>query len=709
MEVFLKRLSILALIIFFIKATNIVSAQLPTVTGRYPSPSTYHIGRTWSTNFSNSSGATGGGLSTADVTAGFTGSGWLYTTDGGTPCIEASSNNAIIQTSASNIYNFIETVEFRDTSSAGYMYYGPHLQGSPNYLGILRGEGFLSWQSSTTSNFQGKDTKGSGFGSGVIAQGNVNTSYFYVQMMVWGNAIFMREWQAGSSQPDWQFETNLAPPINNNLNNGLCSVQMTLPYQFSTAQIYVSSLSVQELVANDPSYSPSTKSLQNRKFGYALTTNTYPLYWTVPPGNLDSDSNDDVLFPIMTGPFGQQVRALQLHRVEPTSIAPPSTVTAPTVNSTGGTIPAGTWSYEFTYTNAQGETLPGGGGTLTTTGSTSSLTVTSPPASTGAVDYYFYIKYTSGAYSRQVSSATAIGTNLTITSLVNGVQVPIFSTAFTVPVPGVGITENLTGIQGDVTTHSPTEPMWLPGPWVHIWFYSKGVNVGNLAPSGQPYGAGLDMYYTGTSIDTAGNGGNGPGSPYAFAISGAGPQDPYGGAAQSPGAPNNWPWTREDIYMHVNNWENNNVLQIQFLFHYLEIYGDVYVCDLHLQPFYICSLAKDRTTLTVDMGYLGANLQFAGGVTTTGCTVMVNGKPWPIRGASIINHLATLSEVTSWPSTAGAVQGATSGGERSTLILHLAKPVPSSAHVTISKTGGLLQDTLGTFLPNFPAQQVTLQ
>ncbi len=81
---------------------------------------------------------------------------------------------------------------------------------------------------------------------------------------------------------------------------------------------------------------------------------------------------------------------------------PPTVTTAPT----GGSIPAGTYQVVVTYQTGS-ETLPSAPVTITTTGSSSTLTIASPPAQTGATAWYAYVSDGSG-YHRQ-GSAEPIG------------------------------------------------------------------------------------------------------------------------------------------------------------------------------------------------------------------------------------------------------------------------------------------------------------
>ena len=96
-------------------------------------------------------------------------------------------------------------------------------------------------------------------------------------------------------------------------------------------------------------------------------------------------------------------------------IAPPS---APTVNGSGsgGTVAANTYYVVATYTDGLGETVISGQTSVTTTGSTSSITVTSPGASTGALTWSCYVGTVSGGPYFPQGTGLVIGTNRTITS-----------------------------------------------------------------------------------------------------------------------------------------------------------------------------------------------------------------------------------------------------------------------------------------------------
>lgn len=97
----------------------------------------------------------------------------------------------------------------------------------------------------------------------------------------------------------------------------------------------------------------------------------------------------------------------------------PPIAPVPTTAASGGTVLAGVYGVEVTYVNAAGETTGSVAGTVTTTGSVSTITIPSPIAATGATGWYAYVTQVGGStYTRQQTpgSPTAIGTALTITA-----------------------------------------------------------------------------------------------------------------------------------------------------------------------------------------------------------------------------------------------------------------------------------------------------
>ncbi len=113
---------------------------------------------------------------------------------------------------------------------------------------------------------------------------------------------------------------------------------------------------------------------------------------------------------------------------------------APTTAGTGGTIAAGTYLVAITYVNAQGETVASANGSITTSGTTSTITIPSPPAAgsdnQAATGWYAYVSQADlTALTRQqaAGSPTAIGTALTLTAppTNTGAAPPVSNTAGT--------------------------------------------------------------------------------------------------------------------------------------------------------------------------------------------------------------------------------------------------------------------------------------
>lgn len=98
-------------------------------------------------------------------------------------------------------------------------------------------------------------------------------------------------------------------------------------------------------------------------------------------------------------------------------IAPTPQVTA---SGTGGTVTQGTYRVEITYmTSSDGEQIPSGSTTVTTTGGTSSITIPSPPTpppSANATGWYAYVTQPNGTTYYRQSTLQTLGQSLTITT-----------------------------------------------------------------------------------------------------------------------------------------------------------------------------------------------------------------------------------------------------------------------------------------------------
>lgn len=116
--------------------------------------------------------------------------------------------------------------------------------------------------------------------------------------------------------------------------------------------------------------------------------------------------------------FGTDLFGSQLVVAVDAALAPP---TAPSLSTaaSGGTVAAGTYGAEITYVNDNGETVASAPASVTTTGSTSTITISSPAAVAGATGWYAYVTQAGGStYTRQQTAGlpTPIGTNLTLTA-----------------------------------------------------------------------------------------------------------------------------------------------------------------------------------------------------------------------------------------------------------------------------------------------------
>ena len=90
---------------------------------------------------------------------------------------------------------------------------------------------------------------------------------------------------------------------------------------------------------------------------------------------------------------------------------------APTaVAGTGGTVAVGTYKVEVTYVNGSGETTASSSATVVTSPGNQTITISPPAAEGNATGWYAYIALGTGAYHRQQSSPTAIGSNLVLTT-----------------------------------------------------------------------------------------------------------------------------------------------------------------------------------------------------------------------------------------------------------------------------------------------------
>ncbi|HEY1591259.1 MAG TPA: hypothetical protein VGF81_05670 [Solirubrobacteraceae bacterium] len=101
---------------------------------------------------------------------------------------------------------------------------------------------------------------------------------------------------------------------------------------------------------------------------------------------------------------------------------PPSAIST---NDAGGGLPPGTYQVKTTYLTSSGESLPSASQTVTTTGTISSLTITSPPPTDGVTGWYAYVEGPGQKrFFRVQHLATPIGIPVTVGSLPSGPEPP---------------------------------------------------------------------------------------------------------------------------------------------------------------------------------------------------------------------------------------------------------------------------------------------
>jgi chitodextrinase len=100
-----------------------------------------------------------------------------------------------------------------------------------------------------------------------------------------------------------------------------------------------------------------------------------------------------------------------------------------TTSATGGKLAAGTYNVEITYTTAGGESLSSAAesvttGSTTSSGSTSTITIESPPQANGATGWYAYVTGPDGTTFSRQQGLTPVGSALTLTAVASGGQPP---------------------------------------------------------------------------------------------------------------------------------------------------------------------------------------------------------------------------------------------------------------------------------------------
>jgi hypothetical protein len=111
----------------------------------------------------------------------------------------------------------------------------------------------------------------------------------------------------------------------------------------------------------------------------------------------------------------------------PAQVATPASAPTVTQSATGGSLPANPYYAQYTWVTALGETLPSPAASVTTTGSTSTVTVTIPALPAGVLSANIYMSTTVGTETKQGNTAT---TSFTLSSaLVAGSALPLSNTS----------------------------------------------------------------------------------------------------------------------------------------------------------------------------------------------------------------------------------------------------------------------------------------
>jgi hypothetical protein len=111
---------------------------------------------------------------------------------------------------------------------------------------------------------------------------------------------------------------------------------------------------------------------------------------------------------------------------ESTLIANPNTTPSLTTATTGGSLAAATYYVKYTWVNANGETLASPEASITTTGSTSTITVTIPSLPTNVTSANIYISTATGTETKQGSTTSTTYTQSA--ALATGLSLPIYNT-----------------------------------------------------------------------------------------------------------------------------------------------------------------------------------------------------------------------------------------------------------------------------------------
>lgn len=192
-------------------------------------------------------------------------------------------------------------------------------------------------------------------------------------------------------------------------------------------------------VAQQPSTSIAPIFSTNAKYVNGVAPGYWPTAGAGLALNLSAGAsycgNPPVRVPYAAGTLTLTANATNYVYIDPGGLVPPGTPALSTA-TTGGTLAAGVYRVETTYLNPSGETLPSAEATITTTGTTSTITITAPAASGNAIGWNIYVTAVGGATgteTKQNATPAAIGTNFTLGSVSAGAALPAASTSNCAP------------------------------------------------------------------------------------------------------------------------------------------------------------------------------------------------------------------------------------------------------------------------------------
>jgi len=297
--------------------------------GRYPLNAVY-FGRTYSTDFSNP----------AADSAMFRMMNIAYTTDGGVPVIHAADtvNQAYILTKSEDFRNTEILLRVRVNSATSGFSPWVISRGAIFGTSVTRRWYFhQDWNAGTLT----VTTDGTTGGGSIVTADTVR--YQWIKVRTWEFQMYVKVWWDGDAEPsDWVYysNTNTGTLSARFTEYGLAGINL-----FNDQAVYVSNLSITELLPNDPDY--SYRYGGNQEAGLMKATDTLPLYWTLNGTSLAASS---VSFVNQQDPDGNWVNKSHIVRTYGWVAAPAAPVI--TSSSTGGQSRPGPIPSRFVTTRA---------------------------------------------------------------------------------------------------------------------------------------------------------------------------------------------------------------------------------------------------------------------------------------------------------------------------------------------------------------------